>query len=363
MTSDNGTQQPRLISLDILRGADLFLLVFLQPVMWQFLIRTDAPWATTLLYHLDHEVWQGFRFWDIVMPLFLFMSGASMPFSFSKYLRGGISRRPAYIKVLRRFVILFLLGMAVQGNLLGFDPDAIYIYTNTLQAIATGYLITAVIMLNLSWRRGQTAAAALLLAAYAIPMTITGDYTPEGNLACRIDSTILGRFRGDPTYAWILSSLNFGVTVWLGSACGQFIKNSKKKSGKTALHLALAGLGLIAAGHLWGLSMPVIKRIWTCSMTLLSGGYCFLLMAAFYYWIDVKGHVRGLQWLKVYGMNSIAAYMLGEVVNFRSAVHSVSYGLARWLGDYYDVWLTFGNFLVVFLILRAMYRAGIFVKV
>ena len=121
---------------------------------------------------------------------------------------------------------------------------------------------------------------------------------------------------------------------------------------------ALVGLAL-----LWSLQMPVIKRIWTGSMTLLSGGYCFLLMALFYYWIDYKGHTRGLNWLKVYGMNSITAYLLGEVVSFRCVAASVSYGLEQYLGGYYSVWLTFANYLIVFLLLRAMYKRGLFLKV
>ena len=98
-------------------------------------------------------------------------------------------------------------------------------------------------------------------------------------------------------------------------------------------------------------------------MTLLSGGYCFLLMALFYYWIDYKGHTRGLAWLKVYGMNSITAYLLGEVVNFRCVAASVSYGLEQYLGMWYPVWLTFANYLILFLLLRAMYKCGLFLKV
>ena len=109
--------------------------------------------------------------------------------------------------------------------------------------------------------------------------------------------------------------------------------------------------------------MPVIKRLWTGSMTLLSGGYCFLLMAFFYYWIDYKGRIWGLNWLKIYGMNSIAAYLLGEVINFRCVAASVSYGLEQYLGDYYQVWLTFANYLILFFILRAMYKCGLFLKV
>lgn len=98
-------------------------------------------------------------------------------------------------------------------------------------------------------------------------------------------------------------------------------------------------------------------------MTLLSGGYCFLLMGAFYYWIDYKGYTRGLGWLKIYGMNSITAYLLGEVVNFRCIAHSVSYGLEAYLGEFYPVWLTFANFLILFFILSAMYKQRVFLKI
>lgn len=355
------TPTKRLASLDILRGFILFLLVFLQPVAWTLLQTIGTPWAQTLSYQLDHEVWAGFRFWDLVMPLFLFISGASMPFSFSKLMREG-GKAAVYKKVTKRFFILWLLGMVVQGNLLGFNPDAIYLYTNTLQAIAAGYLITALIITNCRLK-AQIATAAMLLVAYAIPMMLCGDYSPEGNLAGRIDAAVLGRFRGDPTYSWILSSLTFGVTVWLGALAGQIIRQGKTEPAKTAVRLMYVGLGLTVAGLLWSLDMPIIKRIWSGSMTLFSGGLCFLTLALFYWWIDVKGHSRGLEWLKIYGMNSIVAYMLGEVVNFRSAVESVSYGLAPWLGDYYGAWLTLGNFSVIFLILYAMCHCRYFIKI
>lgn len=106
--------------------------------------------------------------------------------------------------------------------------------------------------------------------------------------------------------------------------------------------------------------MPIIKRLWTCSMTLFSGGLCFLLMGLFYYWIDYKGHTYGLDWLKIYGMNSITAYILGEVVNFRCIAASISYGLEQFLGNYYSVWLSFANYLIVFFILQMMYKHRIF---
>lgn len=149
----------------------------------------------------------------------------------------------------------------------------------------------------------------------------------------------------------------------LGTFAGKIMKAGKENRRRVVQTLFLIGLGLIGIAMLWSFQMPVIKRLWTCSMTLLSGGYCFLLMALFYYWIDYKGHGKGLNWLRIYGMNSITAYLLGEVVNFRCTAASVSYGLEQYLGNYYPVWLTFANYLIVFFILRMMYKQKVFLKI
>lgn len=360
--SSNGTHfSGRLSSLDILRGFDLFLLVCFQPVLVAVGRQAGLPWLDAVLYQFDHEVWAGFRFWDLVMPLFLFMTGVSMPFSFSKY-KGLPDKKVVWRKVIRRFLLLFLFGMVVQGNLLGLDPQHIYFYTNTLQAIASGYLIAAVLLLYCTPRM-QVAFTLVLLLVYWLPMTFAGDFTLEGNFANKVDRILMGRFRGDPSYTWIWSSLTFGVTVMLGTFAGRIMKEGKDDRKQTVRRLFIIGVALVGASLLWSLQMPVIKRIWSCSMVLLSGGYCFLLMGVFYYWIDYKGHSRGLDWLKIYGMNSITAYLLGEAVNFRCIAHSVFYGMEKYLGAYYDAWLTLANFFILFLILRFMYQRKIFLKI
>lgn len=365
----------RLASLDVLRGFDLFLLVFFQPVLMSLGQQLNLPFMDVVLYQFDHEVWEGFRFWDLIMPLFLFMTGVSMPFSFAKY-QSSPDKCIIYRKIFRRVLLLFLLGMVVQGNLLGLNPKHIYFYTNTLQAIAVGYLIAGMILLHCRIKV-QLIVTVLLLVVYWIPMTFMGDFTPEGNFAEQVDRWILGRFRDgvywndDGTwsfapwynYTWVWSSLTFGVTVMSGSFAGQMMKGAGKNRGKVALHLLLIGIALVIVAWLWSLQMPIIKRIWTGSMVLLSSGYCFLLMALFYYWIDVRGHSKGLEWLKIYGMNSITAYVLGEVVNFRCVAASVSYGLEQYLGGYYAVWLSFANYLILFFILRIMYKHRVFLKI
>ena len=366
----------RLLSLDVLRGLDLFLLVALQPVLRAALLELDCETLNgTLLYQLDHAEWEGMRVWDIVMPLFLFMSGVTMPYSLPKYkTRNGNIK--VWSRVAKRFALLFMLGIVVQGNILSLDPGRVYLYSNTLQAIAVGYLLTVPMVLYLSPRL-QVAAIAALLVIYSVPMHLYGDWSPQGNFACMIGKLVLGRFRDGSTvapdgtllfagwydYTWLWSSLTFCCTVALGSLAGYMAKNGNGNRRATAGKLLFMGVLLLAAGVLAGMGQPVVKRLWTASFTLYSAGWCYMLLALFYWWIDVKGHVRGWEWLLCYGCNAITAYLIGELVNFRSVAESLLYGTAQYLGGWYQVLLTLCNALVVFFILKVMYRNKLFLKV
>ncbi len=367
--------QERLASLDMLRGLDLFMLVFFQPVFVAFAKHwSNVPFISYLLNQFSHASWEGFTAWDLVMPLFLFMVGAAMPFSFEKY-RQSNNKLAIYKKIIRRFIILFILGIVVQGNLLSLDIREIRIYTNTLQAIAVGYVIAAMIILHLS-KRWQIIVTLLLLVCYWGLLTFMGDFTPDGNFAEAVDRVILGRvrdgvyytedgswhFADSYHYTWVLTSLVFGVTTMLGVFAGQIMKYGKDKL-KNSKRLFIIGLALLLVGWLLSFQTPIIKKIWTVSMTLWSGGWCFLLMALFYYIADYKGQTKGLNWLKIYGMNSIIAYTLGMVINFRSLASSLLWGLEQYVGDYYGAVLTFANFLILFFILNTMYRLRVFVKI
>lgn len=369
----------RLGSIDVLRGFDLFCLTFFQPVLMAVSRAADLPIFRAITPHFEHVAWEGFAFWDIIMPLFMFMAGASMPFAFAKY-SGRDGRRKLYRRILRRVLLLWILGMICQGNLLGLDPQKIYLFSNTLQAIAIGYLISAILLLHLRLR-GQILTSALLLLTYWALLTFVqagsfggGNFTPDYNLAEYIDRVVLGRFRdgvtvtatgldfGNYRYTWILSSLNFGVTVMTGVFAGQIMKGNLPKMEKVQW-LVIAGIAMVVAGLLWGLQMPVIKKIWTSSMTLYSSGICFLLMALFYYLVDIRNGGKYLNWLKIYGMNSIAAYMLYSVINFGSLSRSLFHGTEQYLGEFYPALITLSNVSFVFLILWIMYRRKVFLKV
>jgi predicted acyltransferase len=372
-------QSERLGSLDVLRGFDLFCLVFFQPVFSALSRAMDTTWMNTINTQFEHVPWEGFAFWDIIMPLFMFMAGASMPFAFAKYLKNG-SKTQLYKRILKRVLLLFLFGMMCQGNLLAFDVHKIYFYSNTLQAIAVGYLISSVLILHFRLRWQIAITSGLLLLYWAILTFVKadgfggGNFTPDLNLAEYVDRVILGRFRdrvtvtetgldfGNYRYTWLISSLNFGVTVMTGVFAGQILKGSLEKIKKVQW-LAIGGISMIVAGLLWGLHMPIIKHIWTSSMTLFSSGICFLLMALFYYLVDYKNYGKYLNWLKIYGMNSILAYMLYELINFSSVSKSLFHGTEQFLGDYYLALISLANVSISLFILWIMHKNRLFLKV
>ena len=391
----------RLESLDALRGMDLLFLVAISDIMEELAEVIDTPWMAAVMECFTHKKWEGFSPWDLVMPLFMFMAGVAIPYSLGKYREEQFKIQNSKFKISnlywrlgKRVLLLWIFGMMVQGNLMALDPDRIYLFTNTLQAIAVGYFFSAIIYMHTSWKTQIGIAVALLLTFWGAMEFITiggyggGDYTPHGNLAEGIDMMVLGRFRDTArvidgqvvvkesyTYTWILSSLNFVVTVLSGVLAGEILKKktpsaspSKGRTkyglpaGKGSLLLAI-GIALVVIGWTWGIVHPVIKHIWTGSMVLVSSGYCFLLMGIFYLWIDCMGHNKHLTVLKVYGMNSITAYVVSHVISFKSISKSLFFGLEQYVGDYYQVIIQVSNVAILFIILYIMYRKKVFLRV
>lgn len=370
----------RLESLDVLRGADLFFLVALGPVMNALARAVDAEWLNRSMWIFQHVDWEGFAPWDIIMPLFMFMAGTTIPFALKRFRDSG-DRIGALKRIARRVAVLWVFGMMCQGNLLALDPDHIYLYTNTLQAIAVGYAIAAVMYLSSGIRTQVITAVGLLVAYWAAMEFISvdgfggGDYTQQGNLAEWVDRVVLGRFRHHATvengivvwgagyhYTWILSSLTFGVTGISGMLAGHIAK-SEMESGRKLWWLFGAGIAMVAVAMVWSTWMPIIKTIWTSSMALYAAGVSFILLGIAYYFVDCLGYGKHLTWLKVYGVNSIAAYMLSQIINFRGIGHSLFYGLEQYMGAYYNLLMTLFQVGTIFLILWVMYRKKIYLKV
>lgn len=353
----------RFLSVDALRGFDMFWILGAGEVLRRALMIFANPLPACVAAQFDHAEWIGFTAWDIIMPLFLFIVGASMPIALSKRLSRGDSKRSIYLHTLRRVAILWILGMAAQGNLLGLDPSKFFFYSNTLQAIAAGYLVSIVLILHtgLFVQIGSIIAMLLsywlLLVMVPVPGHGASVLTPSGNLAMYIDTLILGRFRDGTTYTWILSSLGFASTVMLGVMSGRILSLAKGAYRKILL-LSAAGCGCIALGLLWSIWFPIIKHIWTSSFVLFSAGICFLLLAFFYWLIDVRGFTKWAFPLRVAGMNSIVAYLLTGVTEATIANNG-----AMGMGPAAGFLAALGVLSGLWLVLYIMYRFKVFVRI
>ena len=358
----------RIVSIDALRGFDMFWIAGGGPFVMAFFKLFANPLPAWLERQFDHVPWVGFVAWDLIMPLFLFIVGLAMPFSISKRVERGDSRSSIYGKVAYRVVVLWILGMIAQGHLLAFDLHNLQLYSNTLQAIAAGYLISAIALVELSVRGQGVLAGALLVVFWAlmrfvpVPGHGAGVFTPDGNLAMWIDNALLGRFRDGTDYTWILSSLGFGATTLMGVLSGHLLR-ARSAGARKVLILAASGLGCLLAGWLWGFEFPIIKHIWTSSMVLWSGGWCLLLLALFYGVIDVLGYRRWAFFFVVYGMNAIVAYMAPDLVNFYQISNANLAGLVQHLGMFKGFLLTGGTVGILWLGLYYMFRKKTFLRI
>jgi predicted acyltransferase len=359
----------RLASLDALRGFDMFWIIGGWWIVQGLDKGLNNAWFKDyVVAQTQHAPWEGFTAWDLIMPLFLFVVGVAMPLSFAKRIERGEGALRVYSHIVFRVIVLWFLGMIAQGRLLEYDLSQMRFYSNTLQAIAIGYLIGSILVLNLSVRWQAIATAALLLLYWALLMLVPvpgfgrGQLTPEGNLAIHLDKLILGPYQDGTTYTWILSSMTFTATVMMGALAGQLLQSDFGKWRKT-LFLLAGGVACIYAGWGWGFVFPVIKHIWTSSMVLYAGGWSLILLGVFYLLFDVLP-LRVLAYpLIVIGMNAIAVYMATRVYDLRHISDIFVHGLAQWTGPWHDLVRGVGGLLVAWLILFFMYRRRTFIKI
>jgi predicted acyltransferase len=374
-TTASPAHHSRIVSLDALRGFDMFWIIGGQPLAIAALglfPPSASHFVEQAKKQLDHAGWDGFRAWDLIMPLFLFVVGAAMPFSFSRRIEEGHSRAKMFRKILFRSVILFIVGMAYQGHLLDFNLNTLHIYANTLQAIAAGYLIAGILMLTVPvW--AQIVTAIILLVAYwlllmyvPVPGRGAGVIEEFANIAYTVDQWVLGRFIDGtkPPYTWVLSSMTFTATVLLGVFAG-YVLRSRFSPIMKFVWLALLGAACLAGGWAWAeyLHFPIIKHIWTSSMVLWAAGWSFLLLALFYLVIDVVGFRIWAFPFIVIGMNAITAYVAYRFIPFRDIASGLVGGLASHLGSGKEFTIALTSALLVWLMLYHLYRHKIFLRI
>ncbi len=358
--------QGRIASIDALRGFDMFWIcggrgLFLFLVVLIF--GSVPPW---LQHQMSHVSWVGFTAWDLIMPLFLFIVGVAMPFSFAKRLQTE-SKRQLYFKIIRRTLILFVLGMVAQGNLLQFKLASLQIYCNTLQSIAVGYFVASILLIHLRFRGQLIVTVGLLLGFWAIMSWVpipgiegVGHLEPKENIAKYIDQAVLGQ---GGTYTWVLSSMTFAASVMLGVFAGQLLRLPMRDTKKVLALLGLAMLCLVL-GWVWSYWFPIIKHIWSSSMVLWAAGWSYLLLAIFYLVIDVWNFKKWSFPFIVIGSNAIFAYMFTRPFKTSAIAESAVGGLAAHLSEpLANQLVPAAHFILLWLILLYMYRKKTFIKI
>lgn len=322
----------RLLSLDAFRGMTIATMI---------LVNTPGSWSY-VYPPLRHAQWHGWTPTDLVFPFFLFIVGVAMSFSFSKHLSTGMSTQDLILKVIRRTLIIFGLGVFLNGYPFNIPFTLQELKTSfqfmdilkrfetirvlgVLQRISLCYLLAGVTVIAFE-RKGRAGVTIGLLAGYWIVMYAVpvpgygvGDITLEGNLARYIDLVVLGanhmyKVGGIPfDPEGLLSTLPAAATTLIGVFIGDYLRSPGSHPVK-ARTLIFAGIVGIAAGELMSLGFPINKQIWTSSYTVFTAGWATLILGIMYWMVEVKGVTRGVQPFIVFGSNSLFVFVASGIM-------------------------------------------------
>jgi len=300
----------RMESLDVFRG---------MTIAGMILVNNPGTWAA-IYDPLEHASWHGWTPTDLVFPFFLFIVGVSLTLALGRRAEEGGGRRDLYVKIARRTLIIFALGLVLAG-FPSYDLSTIRI-PGVLQRIAVCYLLASLIFLHTKWRTQAVIAAALLLGYWAlmalVPVPGFGAGmldSKEGNLAAYLDRALLEGhlWRHAKVYdpEGILSTLPALATTLLGVLTGHLLRSRRSELEKVAA-MFVAGAAGVVAGWAWNHWFPVNKALWTSSYVLLTAGLALQLLAVCYWLIDIKGHRAWARPFLIFGTNALALYFLAE---------------------------------------------------
>ncbi len=361
----------RLYSLDALRGFDMFWIIGGEEIFHALAEITHAPFWESISEQFTHPAWNGFHLYDLIFPLFLFLAGVSTPFSVGKALENGKSKEQVLVRILKRGLILVLLGI-VYNNGLELKPIADIRFSSVLGRIGIAYMLANIIFIYLKeraqifWFAGILIGYWLILKFTSAPGYPMGDLTMEGNFASYIDRLILpGKLSlGIHDTVGFFNNIPAISTALAGIITGIYLKNKTIKPIKKAVIMAIAGVVSLIIAQVWNLDFPINKNLWSSSFVMQTTGLSLLLLALFYLIIDVKGFKNWAFFFKVIGMNSILIYMSGKFINWSYTTKS----LFQWLMDLTaEPWgiliMALAIILVKWIFLRFLYQKKVFLRV
>lgn len=366
-------QSRRLLSLDALRGFDMFFIMGGASLFVALATLFPNPFFQAIADQMHHVKWNGLTHHDTIFPLFLFIAGISFPFSLEKQRAGGKSDADIYKKIIRRGLTLVLFGFIYNG-LLNFDFEH-QRYASVLGRIGLAWMFGALIFVNTRTITRVWITAAILVGYWLLLAFVpapdgngAGVFTMEGSLVGYVDRILLpGRLHltvHDPE--GLLSTVPAIATALLGMFTGEFIKLQRAglTDKKKVMGMVIAGAVLLAAGLLWGLFFPINKNLWTSSFVCVVGAYSVWMFALFFYVVDVLEFRKWTLFFTVIGTNSITIYMAQEFVNFSFTSNALFGGLTGLMPEAAQPLIaSIGYIAVCWGFLYFLYRKRIFLKV
>lgn len=370
----------RLLSLDVFRGLTIAGMTVV-----------NSPGNGSAYAAIEHAAWNGCTLADLVFPFFIFIVGVSLVFSFARRRESGQDRPDLLRQIVGRTVIIFALGLFLNG-FPTYHLDALRI-SGVLQRIAICYFFAAVLYLYLDVKALVGVAAATLIGYWylmthvALAGGIPGDLSPAGNLAAFVDRRWLPRPFYTPDYdpEGILSTFPAIVTALLGVLTGHGLYGAFGPSGdasrkrRSVAYLGVAGVAGLVAGLIWNRWFPINKQIWTSSYVLFTGGVALLILAFCIWRIEIQTRGAWLRGFEVFGVNGIIAYVLPildlkiqnriPVLNPDGTAGNLRLLITRHL---FEGWTSLpmasllyalAHTLLWFFLLRALYRRRIFIKI
>jgi predicted acyltransferase len=368
----------RLVSIDALRGLAMLIILSTQiggaPIFRTFINLFGENFVNAASVQLSANN----RFptiYSIAQPLFVFIVGLVLSSSMSYRLLRTDKKR-IYLHIIKRAFILFLLGLIAGGKLLNVPHEddttlaTIPIYNNVLEYISISYLVCAILVLNTSTKSQYMVTGGLMLLGWAIFLFIPAPgwqgyrYSPDMNIAIFIEKKVLGN-HGSNFGSWtgVFNTLGHITDMLLGVLMGKIIFSDRKKANKTKL-LFICGIVMILAGKIWGIWYPVLKAHYTSPYILIHCGIATLLLASFYLIIDVLGYSKWAFFFIVFGVNSIAIYMMAHLFDFRLIGNIFVGGISSlFASNVQDFIQAVTAMVVMWLIMYWMYCKKTFIKI
>ncbi len=375
-TKKSEMKQPeRLQSLDVLRGFDMLWIVGGGSLIVALAKATDWGWLQVIAGQMEHVRWEGFHFEDLIFPMFMFISGVAIPYAVTAKVEQGVNRKSLFNKILKRGILLVILGIIYNGNLRrDFAGISDMRFASVLGQIGLGYLFAATIVLytksfktRLVWLIGIMAGIATLQLAIPVPGHGAGLLDPEWGMNAWIDRLLMpGRLHGTTFDPEGLLCIVSAITVTLmGALAGSVLRDGEPASKRKAGILAIGGVVLVIIALILSPVYPIIKACWTVPFNLLTAGISSILLSLFYFSIDVKDWTHGILsykvlFFKVIGMNSITIYLGHSIIDFDHASNFFLGCLSAPLG----AWIVIiGSIIIEWMLLYYLYQKKIFLRV